>query len=192
MIVLNKNQQREPIGGHHYVELGRVISGETFMGVVDQVRDSRITNGRSVGNPEMDVLLFYQANWPFMVIEDEFKKPEPEPDPNYTTTRDWVFSTWKNPPKKLVTSKEATIRAGICSSCPKRISKHKTMSEEASEVERRSFMLRCGITIKDSEAYCSCHRWPIEVAIFIDGADRFSAKKDKDNVPEGCWVGGLI
>lgn len=188
MIVLNKDQQRLPIGGHHFQEAGMTVTGENVKEVSDKVRDLRITNGRPVGDPEREIILYYAHNWPYMVIEDEFAEPKPEPSEDYVRYRHWVYATWKNPPKKLVTHKEATERQAICDNCPSRKVVDWGDSEEAKELARRTFILRCGTKTSEITNFCSCHRWDIGTSVHFHGPEQFSAKSKESTCPKSCWA----
>lgn len=188
MIILNKDQQRRPIGGHHFPEEGRTFSGETLEEVVKRIREWRISNGRPVGDPEADVIRFYSENFPYMVIEDENVDPKPGPSEDYVRYRHWIQATWKNPPKKLVPNREAKERQAVCDNCPKKKIVDWGSSEEARELERRSFVLRCGIHTSVTTGYCTCHRWDIGTIVTFHGPEQFSAKEKDTIVPESCWA----
>jgi hypothetical protein len=185
MIVLNESQQREPIGGHHFPEGAHVIKGKTFDEVVHGLTDYRITNGKPVGNPKREVLEYYDRNFPYMTQKGEGPYV-PDVREDYIRYRSWVFSTWKNPPKKTVTTKEATLRHEICDKCSERKPASWGSSQEAEELARRSFMLRCGLKTCGADGYCSCNRWPIETSVFLDQADQFSAKEPEVERPASC------
>lgn len=191
MKVINKYQQRKPIGGHHYPEMGLTLRGETMDEVAKKLKDLRITNGRPVGNPEKDILDFYAEHFPYMLVEDETVQLPKEMTEDYIRYRHWIFASWRNPPKRLVTHREAKERQKICKNCPQMKQVSWGSSDEAKELERRSFMLTCGVKKDEDFGYCSCHRWDNNVATFFHAAEAFTAKGKDAEVPKTCWVGVL-
>lgn len=188
MIVLNRNQQRQPIGGHHYPEHGEMFTGETFHEVVEAVRNSRIRNGRTVGDPERDVLVWYANKFPYMVLDDGEKYEPPEEDPIYVEYRKWVHAVWRNPPTKFVTLRESDERLKTCRKCPMAKKVEFGDGDEAAELARRCALLRCGASVNESAGFCSCFLWPNDVTVFFDQAGRFSGRKKDSEVPKNCWV----
>jgi hypothetical protein len=78
MLKLNKEQKREPLGGHQFHEHGYTFKGDSFSIVETKVRKFRVRNGLPMGNPEQDILNYYAMHWPYMVKEDR-ETPEPLP-----------------------------------------------------------------------------------------------------------------
>src|SRR5690349_17404270 len=106
MLQLNTKQKRMPFGGHQYPEYGMVFRGETFKEVKDKLAKFRLDNNIPAGNPEQEILVHYLKNWPWMVIIND-KPPASMGDEDYAKWRDWIHKTWKNPPRKHLTTKEA-------------------------------------------------------------------------------------
>jgi len=188
MLVINRNQQRLPIGGHHFPENnGPVIRGETFDEVEDKLSKYRINNGLPLGNPASEIIAYYARNFPWMVTLADDKESKKQSS-NYLRFSHWIRTVWKNPPRKLIHQKEAEARWAACLKCPRNQKKDWQTTGEAAEMERRSFMLRCGIDIPQGLGFCSCHKAPLEVFVFVENADSFSAKKDEEPKQPGCWV----
>lgn len=188
MLTLNKNQMRLPVGGHHFIENGVTIKGETFDEVVKRVREFRIANNITVANPEQEVLLFYAKNWPWMVkgIPEAYQENEPVA---YRQWRDWAQRLWNRPPDKVVTNKEAIERQSICEKCQfNSVNKWTGSKSEVSAINRRMFILRRGEHVNQGVGFCSLHKWDNSVSTFLEQAEKFSAKEKDSTKPEACWV----
>ncbi len=187
MLKINKDQMRLPFGGHHYVEDGRTLKGDTFDEVKAQLSDYRLYNNRPIGNPGQDILKYYQVNFPWMVREDDLEVPEESEQ--FIDWRAWVQKTWKTPPKKLLTSKEASFRWDVCKTCPfnKPIESGYRQSE-FDQITRKTFMLRRGAKIPKELGYCSLHRFDLSVATFIETPRDHSEKSLNDPNYPSCWV----
>ena len=188
MLKLKENSKKSPPGGHHYVEHRVTFKGESWTEVVKKVTDFRLHNNIPQGNPSQEVLNFYADNWPWLVKEDE-SAPEPEPAPSqYDLWRDWIYRTWKNPPKKLVTPTEAKARWAICSTCPMNEQFKFSESSESAELTRRTFLLRRGIESSEALAFCSCHKADLASFSFFDNAKEYSRMHHPIEKPDRCWV----
>jgi hypothetical protein len=187
MIILNRAQQRLPIGGHHFHEMGMIVRGETFDEVVEKVKDLRINNGSPIGDPEREVIRYYAERFPYMVKTGTGQEPPP-PSGIYVRFRHWITTVWRNPPKRLVTKKEASLRWDVCKKCPKNIKKTWVKTEESEELERRAFMLRCGMEYPKELGFCACHRADLPVFVYIESPAGFTAKDKNETPPSECWV----
>lgn len=188
MIVLRKDQQRRPFGGHHYPEMGMVVRAEKFEDLVEKVGELRIRNNHPIGRPEEEILRYYAEHYPFMVSyagQDQKLLEEPM---KYKRWRQWVQTIWRHPPKRLVTPKEASFRWEVCEKCPKNVRMDWAESDESAEITRRSFMLRAGQDSPEYLGYCSCHRADLASFSFINEPVSFSAKEKGGGQPEACWV----
>lgn len=183
---LNKDQQRQPIGGHHFSENGQTFKDDTFGGVVKKLTGYRLTNGMPMGEPEQDVLLFYAQKWPFMVQED-YADPPPMNSDTITWWMAWIRKQWGKSRGRTITSKEAAIRWETCLKCPHNI-KIEPSSPEQKEMARKSFLLRAGQDVPKDLGFCALHRHDTSVAVFTEAPVQSSEKpKDLANYP-GCWV----
>lgn len=192
MITLNTDQQRLPIGGHHFHEAGMVVRAEKFDDLVRKVRDLRITNGHPVGDPKTEIIRYYAEAFPYMVHYGKEGFSVPKFAENYVRYRLWVQTTWAIPPKKLVTTKEASYRWDVCKTCPFNLPKNWERTRESEEVDRRAYLLRSAIDIPEGLGFCSLHRADIGVLSFIEKPLEFSAKsKDKEDY-EKCWVSSSL
>ena len=134
--------------------------------LLQKIRDHRIRNNRPVGDPEREVLQYYERNYPFMVMEGKGDPAKPE-DSNYRRWRHWVQTIWNHPPKTVVTPKQAGERWAICLECPFNTAKDWPMTDESKEVDRRAALLRRGQTIPERIGYCS---FPLPI---VTGKQRF-------------------
>lgn len=187
MLKINKDQMRLPFGGHHYLEDGLMLKGDTFDEVKIKLSDYRMNNNRPVGNPGQDILKYYAVNFPWMVREDEINVPEETKE--FTDWRHWVQRTWVNPPKKLLTNKEASFRWDVCKTCPfNQPIESGNKPSEFEQITRKTLMLRRGAKIPKELGYCSLHRFDLGVATFIEIPRDHSEKEiDAPNYPS-CWV----
>lgn len=190
MLELNKNQKRLPIGGHHFYCHSVMFKGDTFPEVVKKMAEFRRNNNIAAGDPEQEILAHYQDKWPFMVVQSD-REPKLEPPESYTQWRDWVFRTWKNPPKKFLGEKEATDRFVVCQSCPHFVSNpywKKNPTPESMEVSRREFVLQRGIQADKISGFCALHLAPIGPMVFVADPKPLSQMKEGEIEPEACWV----
>ncbi len=188
MLKINKDQMRLPIGGHHFPSHGNTFKGDTLVELVEKITEFRINNGINIGNPEQEVLTFYYKNWPYMVKEVDNTKNPDEESLRYIYWRSWIQKTWKNPPNKFASLKEASDRWTICETCPFNVKKDWDKTDESEELTRRSFLLSRGYVSPKSIGFCSLHNADIAAFSFIDAAKEFSAKKDGGS-HAACWVG---
>lgn len=191
MITLNKNQQRLPIGGHHFPEPGKMIRGESFKEVEDRLKEFRVINGKPAGNPKQEILNYYAEMFPYMVQYGKEGEAYQPPTSNFVRFRHWVQTVWKNPPKKLIIDKEATARWEVCQKCPFNAKPDWGKDQEAQEVERRAFLLRAGRSVPEGLGYCTLHRADISVLSLLDNPALFSAKDKKLPDEPSCWVSSL-
>lgn len=187
MMVINKSQHRRPMGGHHYPEGAIVVRGDTVEQVAEKIKDLRINNGIPVGDPYRDIIDYYEKRFPFMLKHGE-EVAKKELHPRYVRFRHWIQALWKNPPKRLITKKEASLRWDICKTCPKNWKKAWDKSEESQELERRAYMMRYGQQVPEFLGYCTCHRADLPVLIYLDKPEEFSAKDKNEQAPKECWL----
>ncbi len=166
MLKINKDQKRLPVGGHHYIEYGKTFKGESVDEIEEQISAFRLANNIPAGNPKQEILAFYAKNWPWMVKEDR-EAVETISDEDYIAWREWVYSTWKNPPKLRKSRWEST--------------------DESSELVRRAYLLRRGIEVPINLTFCSCHRADLGVLVLTEQAKSYSARKDVEQ-PVNCWI----
>lgn len=186
MYKLNQDQKRLPFGGHHFYDKGFMIKGETVKEVVGKITDYRLNNNRPIGNPEQEVLEYYALNFPWMVKKDN--EEVPKENESYALWRKWVQKTWTNPPKKLITTKEASFRWDVCKKCPHNKPINWPESDESTQITRKAFLLRQGMEIPEELGFCSLHNVDIGVLTFIETPKDYSEqKKDTPGYPS-CWV----
>jgi hypothetical protein len=187
MIKLNKDQQRQPIGGHHFNDNGFMIRGESFDEVVAKIKEYRLNNALPVGKPDMEVLQYYSDKYPFMVHNDDGTPPPKGPSKSYADWREWVWGLWRKPELRHVTGKEAAERWVECSMCPYNIPIN-TDGMEAKEIAKKAFLLRRGESVPKFIGFCACHRFDIGVASFLEAPGKRSGKKEDSETHPGCWV----
>jgi hypothetical protein len=185
MLKLKANSKRSPYGGHHYPEYGMTFRGDSYSEVVEKVKDHRLRNNIAMGRPEQDVLNFYAAHWPWLVEEDREAVVE-DPPTQFSKWREWVFETWKKPPLKLVTPTEAKLRWKICETCPFNEQFKFSEDEESSEITRRSFLLRRGLSAPESMGFCGCFQADLGSFSYFDTPADFA--KPTGEKPANCWV----
>ncbi len=185
MLKIAPHQQRLPFGGHQYAEYGITFKGETFDVVKDKLTKFRLNNNIPAGNPGQEILAHYAKHWPWMVKSDG-ESPRME-STEYIRWRDWIFRTWRTPPKKMVTPKEAKERWEKCLSCPMLRRRPMESTDESAELVRKAFILRRGIEVPTNLGFCALHGADLSVLVFTEPAKDFSDKKDTVQ-PECCWV----
>lgn len=187
MLKINKDQMRLPFGGHHYVENGHMLKGETFDEVKTKLTDYRLNNNNPVGNPGQDILAYYAVNFPWMVREDPTEMPEESE--NFIDWRAWVQKTWVKPPKKMLTSKEASFRWEVCKGCKfNQPIEQGHKPAEFEQITRKALLLRRGVKIPQELGYCCLHRFDLSVATFIETPRDHSEKSTSSPNHPSCWV----
>jgi hypothetical protein len=186
MLKLKPNSKRAPYGGHHYPEYGMMFKGESFAEVVKKVKEFRISNNISLGNPEQDVLVFYVSHWPWLVEEDHESVEDEIPD-QFREWRLWIQSTWRTPPTKLVTPTEAKLRWKVCETCPYNEQFKHEESQESSEITRRAFLLRRGLDAPDYLGFCACFKTDLGSLSYFDSPAKY-VKPTSVEKPGNCWV----
>ncbi len=187
MLKLNETSKREPFGGHHHIEYGITFRADSFTALVEKVSSFRLQNNIPVGNPEQEILSRYAQFWPWLVRQE--RDAEPLTDRlDYREWRYWLQKTWRTPPAKLITTREARDRWVKCQTCPANLKKTWDESDESSEVTRRAYLLRRGMDVPDYLGFCACHKTDLGVFTFIEAAKDYSARKTTEASPDGCWV----
>jgi len=185
MLKINEKQQRTIPGGHQFHEYGNTFRGDTFEEVVEKLKLFRLNNNLNMGDPEQDVLMHYVTHWPWMVRRAEGEEQAEEAS-DYREWRAWVQRTWKKPPVKMITMKEASDRWNSCLTCPHNVPKDWEEGEESKELSRRVFVLSRGLTIPSGIGYCNFHKCDLGVFTFIEKANNYSGTSNQP--PANCWV----
>lgn len=186
MLKLKEKAHKAPYGGHHYPEYGVTFRGDSFKEVEQKVRDFRIANNIPLGEPDQDILCFYAIHWPWLIAVDHGAE-DPKSNDQFEAWRAWIHKTWKNPPVKLVTQREAKDRWAVCSTCPFNRPWDFKETKESSELTRRAYLLRKGQDVPDDLCFCDLHRADLAAFSFISSAKDYSAK-NSDESYDGCWV----
>lgn len=187
MLKLNRNQKREPFGGHHFPDHGVTFKANSYDELVKKVEQFRANNAIPLGNPSQEILEFYAKHAPFMVLPDN-ESIEIAPKSDYQDARDWIYKTWRNPPQKTVGRLEAKDRWECCKNCKFNVAFPDSPNGELDALKRRAFMLRKGEKIPDFLGFCSLHRADLGVFVFIEQAMNYSEKKKDTEVANGCWL----
>lgn len=187
MLKLKKKSGRIPYGGHHYPDYGITFKGDSFKEVETKLRDFRLHNNIPIGEPDQDILCFYAMHWPWLVAVDREREDTPKENAQFAAWRDWIHKTWKNPPKRLVTTKEAKDRWAICSTCPFNRPWDFSENKESAEITRRAFLLRKGQDVPSDLQFCDLHNADLGVFSFLSSPKDYSAK-NSDESYGGCWV----
>lgn len=189
MLKLNPDQQRNPIGGHQFHSHGTTFIGDTFFDVIKKLTEFRVTNLLPVGDPKQEVLQYYAEKWPYMVMIDE-NAVELKPSDDFDLWARWVGRAWRNPPKAIVTTKEAADRFATCKTCQFNKPFSWPSTPESKALEQRTYLLRKGYEAPKDCGFCDLHKADISVFCFLSAPDAFSEKKDTE--PQAsCWVSSL-
>lgn len=190
MLKLNKDQQVLPPGGHQFPSHGFTFTAEKFPELCDKVKDFRITNMIPVGDVEQEILRYYLEKWPNMVSPSNSSIKTKSSDYFHLWAR-WVGRTWRNPPKSIVTTKEAEDRAATCSKCPFNKPFDWPKSAESDSLLQRTFLLRKGCESLPTTGFCSLHKADISVFCFLTTPGAFSEIESQAEPQASCWVGSL-
>lgn len=184
---LKQNQQRRPLGGHHFRANSRTFKEKDFESLVKSIRSFRVNNNIPVGDPEQEVLQYYLSNWPYMVEPDE-ESAEKADSEIFADWRSWIFGAWKRPISKFIPTKEAQRRWEVCEKCPLNRKFDWNESDESVRLTSQAFLIRRGVEVPTFLGFCSCHRADLSVFTLIESARDRSAKRDSAEQPPGCWV----
>jgi hypothetical protein len=185
MLAYNFDSKRTPFGGHHFPQYGNTFRANSLKELVTIVEDFRISNNIPAGQPEQDILAFYADNWPWLVKSS--KASDKEIDPNYLAWREWIYETWRKPPVRFITTKEASARWEKCKECKFNLKLNWEETKESSELQRRAFILRRGIDAPDYLGFCALHKADLSAFTFFDAAKSHSGVKT-DETFDGCWL----
>ena len=174
-------------GGHQFTEKGVTFTGDRFKEVVKKLRLFRINNGIPEGYPDQDILIRYAEKWPYLVEEDTTMVFfSPKDDSPIFRWKKWVMNLWKNPPKSLISAKEAKPRWEICKDCKFNLELSISPRGEDAGMERRSFLLRRGQDVPDYLNFCSLHGMPLDVGCLLENPAQFSTANGEKY--DKCWV----
>jgi hypothetical protein len=182
MLRLRKDSKRAPFGGHHFTDHGVTFRGENLQEVVKKLSEFRLGNAIPIGSPEQEVLRFYGENWPYLVERTDGS--EPERNGLYDQYREAVHEMWRRPPKKFLTTKEASLRWEVCKTCPFNTKHDWKETNESAEIARRAFVLRRGMDVPDSLGFCALHKADIPALSFLAEPKVYAS----DAKHPGCWV----
>jgi len=187
--VINKDQGREPFGGHHFYQKqgGQtlLIRASSYRELIEEIKSFRLSNGIPIGDPAKEVVDYYAANWPWMVIED-FKPEKGPEDPDYAAWKAWIYKVWVRASPKIVTRLQAKERWEKCKACPANQPLKGHDSEEAEELQKRAFIYRRGEWTPKELGFCLHHKWDIATASVLESPKTYSENPLKEF--PGCWV----
>lgn len=188
MLRINPDQQRGPRGGHHFqVPNGPMLRDEEFKGLVKKLVDYRVNNLIPLGAPDQEILRYYEKEFPYVVQET----PQAERGgltEAFTAWARWVRRAWRTPPKKTITTKEASCRWEVCQKCKHNKPFNWSDTPESMAMSQRAFLLRRGLEVPNGLGFCDLHCCDISVMSFIDNPKGFSEKPESESQPESCWV----
>lgn len=184
---LNRFQKRLPHGGHHFVERGVTIKGDSVTEVAGLLENYRLINGRPLGNAYQEIVDYYASKYPWMVIKDLDPQEDEEIDQDYIDWRNWISSVWGKPMGKWISRKEASMRWEVCKNCPFNAGKPWDLDKEATEFDRKSLLLRRGESVPENYQFCSLHKADIGVSSFIESPMALSRKDPDKQAPSQCW-----
>lgn len=184
---LNANAQRKPIGGHHFTTHGQIIKSDTFEELIEAVKEYRLANSFDLGDPEAEVLGYYESIAPWLVVDDG-KPSRPVGIPAHVKgLKDWIASMRKDPSAGILVSKtEAKERWEGCKGCKYASDIDWEYSEETEELERKAALLRGMRDTPFNDSYCRLHKWATGAAVYTRNPKRLEANKERS--PEKCFV----
>ena len=187
---LNTSAQRKPIGGHHFTDRGQIIKADTFSELVDAVAEYRLANSWPLGEPEDEVLAYYETIAPWLVVDDG-TPPRPRGIPAHVRAlRDWLNAVKLAGNVSLCSKKEAAERAEGCKGCKYASDLDWAYSDETEEMERRAALLR-GMRQSDvNDTYCRLHKWEVGVAVNLARPSAPAGAAERS--PERCFVRKML
>ena len=186
---VKRNAMRQPLGGHHIKIHDQTFKADSYDQLVSVLTAYRISNSIPLGNPDKDVVEYYSKEAPWMV-EDVEKDPRPTPVDDYITWRAFVTHAWTNPPKKMLSPKEAEHRRDVCLKCEHN---HPISTSGANKVEidatrRKTYILRRAGYSAPALGYCSLYGADLGLFTILENPLAFSRKEVKENTQPDCWV----
>jgi hypothetical protein len=183
-----------PPGGHHFIENGQRLDGDSFKGVAEQLLRYRIANKIPVGQPLNEVNEYVCSNWPHFCLQ---QAPEVQyrlsSEPTFTiAVLHWMTTLWQRQsltPTPLVSDTEAQRRAAICKEC--RFQKDWSDYGCGSCVEgvrQRSFVFRAGRETVSKVTGCGILKQENSAAVFAAIASLPEATaEEREKLPSNCW-----
>lgn len=189
MKTLNKDAQRKPIGGHHFTDRGQIIRGDTFREVVQGVEDFRLANGYPLGHPEQEVLAYYEAIAPWLVVESAGEGLLPSIPKHLEPLRDWLNGVWKAGNVVLASKIDVKERCVGCEGCKYATEIDWDCSVETEELRKRAELIKGMRPTPLDESYCRLHKWHNGVAVSLLKPRVNAAAKERS--PGKCFVHSL-
>lgn len=190
MLKLNPDQQVGPIGGHQFPSHGITFTADDFPRLAKKVYEFRVTNLLPAGDPDQEILRYYLEKWPYMVSIDE-KAIKSKSSGYFEQWARWVGRAWRNPPKSIVSTKEAEDRMSACKTCPHNKAFDWKSTPETESLSQRTFLLRRGYEAPKQLGFCDLHKADISVFCFLTTPDAFSEIESQAEPQASCWVGSL-
>jgi hypothetical protein len=190
MLKLNPDQHRSPIGGHQFPTHGITFTADDFQTLSKKVYEFRVTNMLPAGDPDQEILRYYLEKWPYMVSIDE-KAVKSKSSNYFDLWARWVGRAWRNPPKSIVTTKEAADRLETCLGCPHNKPLDWKKTPETESLSQRTFLLRRGYEVSPKIGFCTRHKADISVFCFLATPDAFSEIESQAEPQASCWVSSL-
>ena len=186
-----------PRGYHFPVEKGTVLQGNDFGHLLKLIIRWRIANHKAPGNPEKEVLDYFEREYPYALEYDQ----NPEID-----STDGAAMVGKDEQRlakyvgdayvrmeqayNIVDSDEAEARFGICSRCPYRKPMPGTCAVCIGSLKKQIQVMTRGKTLKnDGKAgWCSKMGAPISLIAFLSKHDIPISDKLKSLFWISCWL----
>jgi hypothetical protein len=187
---VNPDTQRKPVGGHHYHEGDTKVTGDSFIELLDNLRDLRIANGGAIGDPLGDVVAYYEKIAPWILVEDEEGVWDGEQIPAHLRPMQrWLDGVWKAGSITLVSGAESKTRQEGCKGCKYASEFEWDVGVEGEEMRKRlEIMKRTRKTPLDT-SYCKLHKWHNGLATLMIKPRFGSAAKERS--PSKCFVHSL-
>lgn len=183
---INPDAQRKPIGGHHFTDRGQIIHSDSFLELVQSLSDFRLANSFPFGEPKEEILAYYAAIAPWLVIDDDVKTRYMGVPAHVKPLREWLNETYRAGSVVLCSKIEAKERWAGCEGCKYASVIDWSYSIEMESLEKKVELLKGMKETPLDDSYCRLHKWATGAATYIKKPKINEINKERS--PDSCFV----
>ena len=189
-----------PQGRLIYDKDGEHVESMTREGLINDLTELRLANGKEIGDPERAVdqvlvgVVGYSSPIPVQAIE-----PKPHPRARLIDkVNSWLMNQYsRRGTLKFVNALEANRRANICVKCPRNKpweDSCRTCNAHSKAAIRRNVVVLSQnkkTKVHENLFACSATGQENKLAVFLDPACLERRERFIDNLPQFCWLKSL-
>lgn len=178
MLAYNHNALKPPLGGHRFRD---GTTGETFAEVVRKIAAERVTNHLPFGNPEQEVLAYYQEIAPHLVTNAGGNVANSDRQQVSESIMATAYGRFERLDRNDPVVQRRRDTCAACAHC--RCTFEGDETPYSREAERVAVLLSGDLNVM-SLGYCTHHRWSVGVASRLKTPETLGLP----NPPANCYL----